>query len=841
MAELPSGTVTLLFTDIEGSTRLLQELGRERYMRALSDQRRLVREAFTRNGGVEVEMQGDSFHFAFARADEAVVAAAEAQRALAEHAWESEPIRIRIGIHTGEPVPHEGLYAGLDVHRAARIMSAGHGGQILLSQTTRDLLGYGVELRDMGEHRLKDLALVDLGPHRLKDLAEPLRLYQLGKQRFPPLMSLHETKLPIPPTAFLGRKRELEEVVDRLSRDGVRLLTLTGAGGTGKTRLALQAAKDVAVLFPDGVFWVGLASLRDPKLVLPTIAQALDTTDELAARIGSSRMLLVLDNFEHLLGAAVLVADVLSTCPELRVLVTSRERLNLAAESEYPVRPLREEDAVALFHARLQATGTQTEANNEVREICRRLDNLPLAIELAASQIRTLPPAALLERLERRLPLLTGGPRDLPQRQQTLRSTISWSHELLAPHEQALFRRLSVFPGGCTFDAATAVCGAAPKTLVSLVDRSLLLSRNGRFRMLETIREYAAERLDEVGEREDLERRHADYYAAFAIGLEEAFFGPEGTRAHQQLEPEHENLRAALDYLLERKETESGLRVANALAPFWRSSHNQEGLRWLEKALTDQDAVSSLHVRGHLRAGVLATRCGDPAKARWHGERTLEIARELGDRTAEASAEVNLGILAVHARDFETASTRFEQAADYFVEIRDGYRGSQALNNLAVVHLLQGDHERAADLVARGLKLLPEGEEEETASLLHTDGAIRLAVGDLEGAGSIFERLTAIGASLHDTTLIAAGVEGVASVAAAQEAWPRAATLFAFVEAYCAANDVSDPVTRELAEPYQHRVDRRADDELEEARDRGATMAVKEAVAYALEPGRVVA
>ena len=292
MANLPRGTITLVFTDIEGSTRLVQKLGQDVYVRALEDHRRLLRRAFTFHGGVEVEMQGDSFHFAFTDPCEALLAAAQAQRALAEHEWECEPIRVRIGIHTGEPLVTDHLYAGLDVHRAARVMSAGHGGQVLVSETTVA----GVEAR-----LPRELSLRDLGEHRLKDLLAPQRLYQLGEQEFPPLASLYQTNLPVPATPFLGRERELQEVAALLADDGTRLLTLTGAGGSGKTRLAAQAAADVSELYPDGVFWVGLAALREPGLVIPTIAQVVGAKEELAEHLGSKRLLLLLDNFEHVL------------------------------------------------------------------------------------------------------------------------------------------------------------------------------------------------------------------------------------------------------------------------------------------------------------------------------------------------------------------------------------------------------------------------------------------------------------------------------------------------------------------------------------------------------------
>jgi class 3 adenylate cyclase len=465
MAELPCGTVTLLFTDIEGSTRLLQELGEETYVRALEDHRRLLRDAFATHGGVEVEMQGDSFHFAFSDACAAVLAAAHAQDALGEHQWEREPIRVRIGIHTGEPVVTGNLYAGLDVHRAARVMGAGHGGQVLLSETTHGLV----------EHEFPEgLSIRDLGLHRLKDLSAPQRLYQLGDKKFPPLASLYQTNLPVPATPFLGRERELQEVSALLGDEGTRLLTLTGAGGSGKTRLAAQTAADVSDLYRDGVFWVGLASLREHELVRSAIAQVVGAKEELSEHIGAKRLLLLLDNFEHLLPAATMLAELLEACPNLKVLVTSRQPLHLSGEREYLVLPLREADAITLFEDRVRASGVEIAANGEVAMICRRLDHLPLAIELAAARVKVLPLTGLLQRLEQRLPLLTGGARDLPERQRTLRATLHWSYDMLATEEQRLFACLAVFAGGCTLEAAEEVCGSNVDMLQSLVEKSLL-------------------------------------------------------------------------------------------------------------------------------------------------------------------------------------------------------------------------------------------------------------------------------------------------------------------------------------------------------------------------------
>jgi hypothetical protein len=405
--ELPTGTVTFLFTDIEGSTRLLQELG-DGYAEVLAEHRRVLRDAWRPHDGVEVDTQGDSFFVAFARASDAVAAAVDAQGALA-----GGPVRVRMGLHTGEPLRVDEGYVGFDVHRAARIAAAGHGGQVLLSQATADIAGADAR---------------DLGLHRLKDLSAPERLFQLGTKDFPPLKTLHETNLPVPATPFLGREREIDEIAALLRRPDVRLVTLTGPGGSGKTRLSLQAAGAAADDYGHGVWWVPLASVADPALVETVAAQALGSNDTLSATVGDKRLLLVLDNFEQLLDAAAGIAETIGVCPRLTVLVTSREPLHVSGEWEVAVDPLREQEAAELFVQRATAVHADFAATGEVVEICRRLDCLPLAIELAAARAKVLSLPVLLERLEQRLPLLAGGSRSAPERQRTLRATIAWSH-----------------------------------------------------------------------------------------------------------------------------------------------------------------------------------------------------------------------------------------------------------------------------------------------------------------------------------------------------------------------------------------------------------------------------
>ena len=474
---LPSGTVTFLFTDVEGSTRLLHDLGAEAYADALAEHRRVVREACARHGGAEVDTQGDAFFFAFPTATGALAAAAD----FTERFRLEGPIRVRAGLHTGTPLLAEEGYVGDDVHRAARIAAVGHGGQVLVSATTAPLV---------------DVELTDLGEHRLKDLSSPEHIYQLGDDDLPRLESLHQTNLPVPSTPFLGRERELSEVLKLLSREDVRILTLTGPGGTGKTRLAAQVAGLASGQYPHGVWWVPLAPLRDPELVLATAEQALGARNGLAEHIVEKRLLLLFDNFEHMIEAAAGLAELLASCPNLDLLVTSREPLHISGEQEYSVPPLRHEEGVGFFVTRARAVEPDFELDEAVTEICRGLDDLPLALELAAARVKVLSPKQILARLDQRLPLLTGGARDAPERQRTLRATIEWSYELLTREEQHLFARLSVFVGGCTLEAVEEVAGADLDTLQSLVDKSLLRLSEDRYWMLETIREYAGERLD---------------------------------------------------------------------------------------------------------------------------------------------------------------------------------------------------------------------------------------------------------------------------------------------------------------------------------------------------------
>ncbi len=604
MAEPPSGTVTLLFSDIEASTRLLERVGAEAYADLLAEHRRLLGEAFERNNGYHVASEGDAFFVAFASASDAAAAAGEGQRALSEHPWPAETeIRVRMGLHSGEPRVVGRNYVGLDVHHAARVMAAAHGGQVLLTETTRALLDERFEVHDLGDHRLKDLS----GSQRLYQL-----LVEGLPSDFPPLATLgnRPTNLPAQPNAFVGRARELEEVGELLARDDARLLTLTGTGGAGKTRLALEAAASMVEAFDSGVFFVSLAPVRDWELVAPTIAQTLGLREQpgepvieaLTEYLRDRSMLMVLDNLEQVTAAAPVLAGLLASAPGLKVVATSRTPLRISGERTYAVRPLALEESVRLFAERAHAAVPEfalTEENRDaVAEICARLEGLPLAIELAAPRVRTLAPAALLRRLDQRLALLTGGAQDLDERQRTLRGTIEWSYDLLVANEKTLFARLGVFVGGCRPEAVRAVCdpdGSLYETVLdgldSLVEKSLLRQRadsdgEPRFSMLGTIREFALEKLESAGEADAVRRRHAGWFAELAEALDAESRTGDQAAAIARLGDDHSNLRAAIDQAREGRDGELLLRLATALWPFWSTrGYVAEGQRALEDAL----------------------------------------------------------------------------------------------------------------------------------------------------------------------------------------------------------------------------------------------------------------
>jgi predicted ATPase/class 3 adenylate cyclase len=682
MRAFPTGTVTFLFTDIEGSTKLLHELG-DAYADALAEHRRLLREAFARHRGVEVDTQGDAFFIAFARARDALAAAAEGQAAL-----ESGPIRVRMGLHTGEPLVTEEGYVGIDVHRAARIAAAGHGGQTVVSQTTYDLAGAD--------------GLRDLGEHRLKDLSAPERIFQLGEGEFPPLKTLYQTNLPIPATPFLGREPELGEVGETLARPEVRLLTLTGAGGSGKTRLALQGAAEAADDYPQGVWWVPLAPVREPDEVLTTAARAVGAAGSLEGAVGDRRLLLLLDNFEHVIEAAPNLTSLLAACPNLNLMVTSRERLQLDGEHIYPVPVLARPDALTLFATRARAVRPDFEPNEALDELCERLDDLPLALELAAARTTVLSTEQLLNRLGARLDLLRGG-RDAEVRQQTLRATIEWSYDLLDPDEQRLFARFAVFRGGCTLEAAEGICEADLDQLQSLVDKSLVRVRDGgRFWMLETINEFADERLAESGEEDELRRRHAKFFLRLA---ESANLSTDTIDLGQHYEvalPEQDNLRAAIDWATESGDFVLALTITLALDSFWVANDPHEGARRVSSLLEAAGKLPpELHARALRSWGGLIFITGDFDRGAELNEQSLEAFRELGDELATAHQLHRLAINAARTGDHDRARALSDESLSIYSRHGSASSEAMALGVLADLAQKEQRYDEALELSLR--------------------------------------------------------------------------------------------------------------------------------------------
>jgi predicted ATPase len=706
-----------LFTDIEGSTRLLQELGDD-YANVLADHRRALREVFARHGGVEVDMQGDAFFVAFGKATDALAAATAARAALADG-----PLRVRMGLHTGEPTVAEEGYVGIDVHRAARIAAAGHGGQILLSQATRDLAGAD--------------SLRDLGVHRLNDLATPERLYQLGDETFPPLKTVEQTNLPIQPTPFVGREQELADVLALL--EAHRIVTLTGPGGSGKTRLALQSAAESLDQYGDGVWFVSFAEVRDPRVIESTIARVVGGPDDVHEYLTGKRTLLVLDNLEQLLPDA---ADIVARL-DAHILATSRVRLNVAAEQEYPVPTLPLDDATALFTQRARQLDPRFEADAAVPEIAARLDGLPLALELAAARVKVLTPAQILDRLGRSLDLLTSGVRDAPERQRTLRGTVEWSYRLLTADEQELFARLAVFAGAFDLDAAETVCSADIDVLQSLVDKSLLRrGEDGWFFMLATIKELALEKLRVLPDAASERRRHDDHFLGVAEELDarERLSGMRdlGSESLERFERELSSFRAALAGLLDDGRREDVLRLGAALWRFWlNTAQYRDGAEWLERAPTS-DTTLSPDVRAAALAagGAIAFYVHDDvdlAEKLW--EEGFELRRVQDDPRELGAAFSRLASVAWRRSDFDGAIALHKEALPLFELAGDEGSRLSELQFLGEEYRDSGDYDEGKRLLEETEALARErGRGQQLTSTLHSLGDLALDQADPETA-----------------------------------------------------------------------------------------------------------
>ena len=788
---LPTGVVTFMFTDIEASTKLVHQLG-DQYPKALDLHNRLLRDAFARHGGVEVVTTGDGFFVAFAAATATVDAALEAQRALMAQQWpQGAAVAVRIGIHTGEPTVVDGDYVGLDVHRAARIAAAAHGGQIVMSEATHALLSGSVDVKD-------------LGTHHLKGLDEPEQIRQVVahglRADFPPLASLTPpTNIPNRIDPIVGRTAEIDELRGLLTETGERLVTIHGPGGAGKTRLAIHVAAGLLEHFAHGTFFVDLTAVMAEGVqtaVTDVLGLSLETDASevaLGDSIGSKQILLVLDNFEQAIGAADRVSDVVQSCPNLRVLVTSQVVLRVRGEREFPLAPLTlptdesveavlRSDAARLFAQRAAAAlpGFEIDASNApaINRICRMLDGLPLALELAAARTRVFSISELVERLDDSLGLLAGGSRDAPSRHQTLRATVDWSYGLLSPSDQAFFRDFAVFNGGATMAAVEAVAtseGDALDALMTLVEHSLIRRLEGqeesRFSMLQTIRSYALELLDADPDHATIRERHATFYSQLATTDQEG--------RDQVLEKEVDNCRSALEWWLHTAKTDgsdggiAALRLADALGRFWyRHGHAVEGITWFERALvpaTDPPpellAATLRHLGilveatrdlqraqvlfeealDHYRAagsqegqaaclnslGVVMRSLGNLDEAEGFFERAIAFRRDLGNEAGLSTTFSNLGITATDRGDFARAQELFETALSIDRKLKDEWATTVDANNLAVVHFERGDSELAIEMSEQALRGFSEnGDLDGIAESLEISAGIAGASGD---------------------------------------------------------------------------------------------------------------
>ena len=716
---LPAGTVTFLFSDMEGSTRLARDLDPAAWASLLQTHDRLADDAVGAHAGVIVKHEGDGVFAAFARASDAAAAATMFQRSLTSAGADvARAVRVRIGLHTGEGrlTAAGDDYVGVDVHYAARIAGAGNGGQIVVSDTTRGLVG---------GHLPDGVRLDGGGLARVKDFEEPRRLYLLvvpgAADDSRPLRTLAPpSNLPEPVSSFVGRETEVEGIVDLLHT--VRLVTLSGPGGTGKTRLSLAVAERLRDDLPGGAWFVELAPVLDPAFVPSAIATSLGIDEEVGRAIGETlkatlrdrEALLVLDNFEQVVDAATFVAELLGAARGLRILVSSREVLRIAGEHEYRVRPLDGLEAVTLFVERARAVrpgfSVTDESGRTIAAICERLDNLPLAIELAAARTRLFAPEALLRRLEHSLEVLTGGARDLPERQRTLRAAIAWSHDLLEPAEQVLFRRLAPFIGGWTIESAEFVCDPGGELdlrvddgLLSLVDKSLafeLQTDHGepRFHRLVTIREFALEQLEASGERADTERRHAEHFLAMAESAEPVLEHGDPGVWLDRLEHEQHNLRAALDWSVRAGEVEIGMRLAGAVWRYWQHrSHLREGRDWCNGILARPDAQPPTvgRFKALIASGGLAYWLSDYAAAKACYAESLAVAQRLHDDALRAEALYSLGFISMVEGDTAGLRANHEASARLFEAHGDREGLSKVRQGLVLVAFLEEDWKTA--------------------------------------------------------------------------------------------------------------------------------------------------
>jgi len=821
MSSLPSGTTTFLFTDIDSSTNLLQRLGDVRYAEVLAEHHRLLRAAVEEHGGRQADAQGDSLFAAFRSARGAVAAAVAAQRKVMTNAWPSGvAVRVRMGLHTGEPLESREGYVGLDVHRAARICAAAHGGQILLSRSTQALVG---------DNLPPAVWLRDLGPHRLKDLEQSEKIFQVLAPDlpvdFPPLRSLDAftNNLPRQLTSFIGRRRELAEVKHLLA--AARMVTLTGAGGAGKTRLALQVGAEVLEGYPDGVWLVELAALSDSALVAQRVASALEVREvpgfpileTLQNSLEQKRLLLVLDNCEHLVEACARLTEVLlQACPDVRILATSREPLGVPAEIVWrvpslslpdagalpSVEQLQQYEAVHLFVERAAAVRPNFTVTSEnaraVAEVCKRLDGIPLAIELAAARVPIMSVEQIATRLGDRFRLLTRGSRTTLPRHQTLKAAIDWSYHLLPETEKAILRRLSIFAGGWTLEGAEAICeGDGVGTfdvldlLTQLVFKSLVIVDDQpggiRYRFLETMGQYARDRLLESGEAEGVRRRHLDWYRRLTERAEPELLGAQETAWLDRLEVEIDNLRTAMEWALTNGEVEAGLRLASAAWRFWFiHGYFAEGRGWLEALLKKgRTTAPAVRAKALAYAGKLAAfGQGDYGAGRLFYEESLGLWREVGDEEGIAEALNGLGFVAAGQGDHAAARAQYVESLAIRRKRGDRWGIAISLHNVGRVVQRQGDYAAADALLKESLAIWRDlGDKQNIAMALVNLGFVACSRGEHESARSFIVESLAIRRELGDRRGIAYALEGFACLAAAQGQARRAAHLFGAAEA----------------------------------------------------------
>jgi predicted ATPase/class 3 adenylate cyclase len=872
---LPTGTVTFLFTDIEGSTQLVSSLG-DAYAPVLEAHAEVMRAAIAEHAGTEVSTEGDAFFAVFPTALGALQAAADAQRGLTSHPWpDGVSVRVRMGLHTGEGRLGGDSYVGIDVHRAARIAAAGHGGQVLLSDATRTLVEPALP---------EGLAVRDLAEHRLKDLPAPERIWQLEIDglpgQFPAIRSLApRSNLPTSPTPLIGREAELTAIAELVGRRP--LLTLIGPGGSGKTRLGLAVAERLVTDFADGAFFVALQDARDRAGVETAIAAALGVRERpdrdlergVKEHLRERELLLVLDNFEQVVSATPLVAELLAGSPRLRVVVTSRAVLHLSGEQTFEVPPLSLPDpgdlpaleeltgyeAVALFveRARTVKPGfALTERNAPaVAEICRRLDGLPLALELAAARIRILTPEAILERLERRLPLLVGGATDLPMRQQTLRGAIDWSYDLLEASERRLFERLAVFAGGWSIETADAICNPEAELgietldgLTALADKSLIQpittsDGEARFGMLQVIREFAAEKLRSGPDSEELPRRQAAHVLALA-----EMAGPELRSAdlrswQHRLRREQENVRVALRWAIEGGDAAVGLRTAGAIWDYWHYwAELREGARWLEALLAMPGASPATLVRARALRGLagLLYWQGDADRSFALYKEALSIVRTLGDEELVAAVLHDTAWAALARGDLALATAFAEESRDHYRRAGHDDVATIVTAWLSVAPLVTGhggDVAAALDGVREAIDANRRlGRTHEVADWLETLPLLLRAIGDFPRADQAARESLKVWYELGTLGRLPLSLKTLAAVALGNGLPGRAVRLGAAAERYNdeIGGEVPD-VIAQLGDPVEEARPLLDAEEHARAVAEGRSMTIEEQIAYALE------